>query len=452
MKRGGETMYKFPDNLYCDVRLEKVKSASISYTKGALEESRERETSGACIRVFDGQRWYFSNITDTDVIQNEITKLAALARPDQHITAHPLVRRFQPNQAEIIHFSENNISLVPVSKKNDLLRALFPIIGAEPAICTWTAVYSDFHAITEFYSSLGARIKFDRQLCGINISVSMASGDKKFSDKFSAGFDTISPLHAIGPELKEHLGKCRDFLLNAKEVVPGKYPVILSPEVAGVFAHESFGHKSEADFMMGDENMRKEWTIGKKVGADMLSITDDGSLPGSGYTPFDDEGTKCSRTWLVKDGRLAGRLHSVETAAELGEEPTGNCRAVNFEYEPIVRMTATCIEPGTLTKDGLFAGVKDGLFVETFKHGSGLSTFTIAPSLAYWIKDGKIAWPVKVSVISGNVMETLGLIDGLSDKLELKTRVGGGCGKMEQWPLPVGFGGPYVRVKELSVM
>ncbi|WP_276318583.1 hypothetical protein [Marinitoga lauensis] len=41
---------------------------------------------------------------------------------------------------------------------------------------------------------------------------------------------------------------------------------MLSPEAAGVFAHESFGHKSEADFMIGDEKMKEEWQIGKKVG------------------------------------------------------------------------------------------------------------------------------------------------------------------------------------------
>lgn len=41
---------------------------------------------------------------------------------------------------------------------------------------------------------------------------------------------------------------------------------MLSPTVAGVFAHESFGHKSESDFMLGSETMRREWELGKRVG------------------------------------------------------------------------------------------------------------------------------------------------------------------------------------------
>jgi TldD protein len=43
------------------------------------------------------------------------------------------------------------------------------------------------------------------------------------------------------------------------------------------------------------------------------------------------------------------------------------------------------------------------------------------------------------------------MIEGLSKEHELLSMAMGGCGKMEQFPLPVGFGGPYVRVKELNV-
>ena len=133
------------------------------------------------------------------------------------------------------------------------------------------------------------------------------------------------------------------------------------------------------------------------------------------------------------------------------QDLTGNARSLNFEFEPIVRMTTTYILPGDKKLDELISEVKEGIFVETIKHGSGMSTFTLAPSISYMIRDGKIAEPVNISVISGNVFETLNLIDGVSDKLTLLSFSMGGCGKMEQAPLPVGFGGPYVRVKELDV-
>jgi len=148
---------------------------------------------------------------------------------------------------------------------------------------------------------------------------------------------------------------------------------------------------------------------------------------------------------------LSGRLHSGSTAAYLEEDCTGNGRAINFEYEPIVRMTTTYIDKGDKTLEELISEVKDGVLVETIKHGSGMSTFTIAPSLAYAIKDGKLSHPLKISVVSGNVFKTLNEIDGVSDTIKLHSFVLGGCGKMEQFPLSVGFGGPYVRVNNLDV-
>lgn len=89
--------------------------------------------------------------------------------------------------------------------------------------------------------------------------------------------------------------------------------------------------------------------------------------------------------------------------------------------------------------------------MDTIKHGSGMSTFTIAPARAYKIEGGKIAKPVKIAVITGNVFTTLQEVDAVSQEFRVVSPVGGGCGKMEQYPLPVGFGGPYTRVRKLQV-
>jgi TldD protein len=165
---------------------------------------------------------------------------------------------------------------------------------------------------------------------------------------------------------------------------------------------------------------------------------------------YDDEGTRACETYLIKNGTLAGRLHSAYTAAALDEKLTGNARAKDFEYEPIVRMTSTYILPGNKTKEQLISEVSDGILIETINHGSGMSDFTIAPRRAYRIRNGKITEPVSISVITGNVFSTLNEIDGLSDKLEILSFIMGGCGKMEQYPLSVGFGGPYVRVRTIN--
>jgi TldD protein len=156
-------------------------------------------------------------------------------------------------------------------------------------------------------------------------------------------------------------------------------------------------------------------------------------------------------THIIKNGILTGRLHNSDSAADLDEWVTGNSRAISFEYEPVVRMTTTYIDKGSKTYDELIAETENGIILMDLMHGSGMSTFTIAPSYAYYIKNGKIDKPVRISVVTGNVFEALSDIDGISDKVDMHSFVGGGCGKMGQWPLPVGFGGPYIRVKNMQV-
>jgi TldD protein len=222
--------------------------------------------------------------------------------------------------------------------------------------------------------------------------------------------------------------------------------------VTGVFTHESFGHKSEADFMLGDDNLLKEWAMGKEVAAEIVSIVDEGDSFGtSGHCPFDDEGNKKKKTYLIKNGKLAGRLHSASTALALGEENTGNGRAMNFEFGPIVRMTNTYIEAGTQSISEAIAGIKKGVYIKDFKHGMGMSTFTIAPAKSYLIEDGKITKPVRVSVISGSVFETLKNISAVANDFEVKSSAFGGCGKFEQFPLPVADGGPSILVDGMQV-
>ena len=444
-------MYNFPKDLYTDVRLEDVSVSEITYHNGELRQNLKRNHKGAFIRIFDGERWYYSSTTNIDNIQEEINKLSTMAKSNENIMENPIVKKFEVNTGEFLYFQNNDILNISQEEKLNLLKSYFPIIENKAEVKMWRAIYVDKKAVKEFYSSKGANLKFDYQTCSAVFRYSLNVNGKTLDggyDKTTTDFNELKELHE---EFKTKLTKDIDYTKNAKPISPGKYTVIFSPIATGVFTHESFGHKSEADFMIGDETMRAEWTIGKKVGAENLSIVDRGDVKGSGFVPFDDEGNKSEKTYLIKNGVLSGRLHSGATAESLEENTTGNARALNFEFEPIVRMTTTYIEAGDETKEELISEVKEGILIEDIKHGSGMSTFTIAPSIAYMIRDGEIKEPVNISVITGNVMETLYEIDGISKEIELLSFALGGCGKMEQWPLPVGMGGPYIRVNNITV-
>lgn len=444
-------MLKFPENLYTDVRIENVFETSITNSNGILKNNKVRRYKGAFIRIFDGQKWYYKSTTKIDKLQNEVDNLAKMTKENPDINSHPIVRKFEVNKDELCGFKGFEIDKVSNSEKEALLEEGIKLIKDKDYVKLWTVNYTDSRVEKEFYSSKGSNLKFDYQATGILIRYDISIDGKKDAKSSRVTSNKFEDLKSI----KETF--CKDYIENieyvkeAKPIVPGKYTVVMAPVVAGVFAHESFGHKSEADFMIGDEVMMKEWSIGTKVGSDILSIYDFGGISVTGYCPYDDEGTKTSKTYLIKNGVLSGRLHSGKTAADMNEDLTGNGRAIDFEFEPIVRMTSTVIEGGEKSKEELISEIEEGVLLVDYKHGSGLSTFTIAPGKAYMIRNGKIGEPVSVAVATGNVMETLYNIDCVSKEVEVHDSIWGGCGKDEQFPLPVADGGPYVRVRNLQL-
>lgn len=444
-------MFLFPQNLYTDVRIEEVKTTTIRYENFLLKENRTKVEIGAMIRMYDGMRWYYSSITDLGQIQKEIDRLKVIATQNEAVNESKVVKKFEVNKGVFLKYEDTNLSKIALEEKLSILNSYLPTLEEVDELQSTKLTYMDNHTIKHIISSKGTDVKFDTQnACIIARYVIVVNGlpHRGSENIYEMNFDNLKGKQDL---IRDSITKDLDYAKNSVPVVPGIYTCILSPVTAGVFAHESFGHKSEADFMVGDETMIREWAIGSKVGTPILNIIDTGLMEGAGYVPFDDEGTRAKENYIIKDGILSGRLHSSMTAAELEEEVTANARAMNFEFEPIVRMTNTYIGAGNHTVEELFDGVKLGIYIEDILHGSGMTTFTIAPSKAYMIRDGKISEPVKVSVISGNVMKTLYEIDGVSDTVRHCSFGSGGCGKMEQYPLRVGFGGPYVRVNGIKV-
>ncbi len=444
-------MYQFPKGFYTDVREETVSATSITIENGTLKENKTKKEQGVIIRLYDGRRWYISSTTELAKVQDEIDSLARMAIPCPDIENNPIVQKYEVNKETLLRYTDCDVSSISNLQKLAMAEGYCNCLKAHPELQQWKLYYVDNHTRKHIVSSKGCDVTFDTQNCCVAPRYILMKDDKPFygrKDIYQMKFEELS---GHEKELHDQIKEDIYYHENAVPAEPGEYTCIFSPAVTGVFAHESFGHKSESDFMVGDENMKREWAIGTRVGAGLLNIIDTGMEEGSGYVPFDDEGTRAKKTYLIRDGILSGRLHSAMTAAALEESLTGNARAINFQFEPIVRMTATYVAAGDSTKEELIAGVKEGIYIDDYNHGSGMSTFTIAPNKAYMIRDGRLAEPVRISVITGNVMHTLHEIDGVSKEFELCSFALGGCGKMEQFPLRVGMGGPYIRVNHLTV-
>jgi TldD protein len=240
-------------------------------------------------------------------------------------------------------------------------------------------------------------------------------------------------------------------LLSAPPLKGGEYTVVLDPILAGVFAHEAFGHLSESDFVYQNDKLRQVMVLGKRFGGKHLNIVDDPTIPGlRGSYKYDDEGTATGKTYLIREGVLQGRLHSRETAAKMGEKATGNARAINHRFPPIVRMSNTFIEPGGASFQELLGDIKEGIYVRDWYGGTtGLEMFTFSAGEAYMIRQGRVAELLRPVVLTGNVFTTLQNIDATGSDLDMNQ--GGGCGKGSQYPLPVSNGSPHIRIRHCVI-
>lgn len=165
---------------------------------------------------------------------------------------------------------------------------------------------------------------------------------------------------------------------------------------------------------------------------------------------YDDEGTPATTTQLIQDGILVGRLHSRETAEKLGERPTGNARCLDYHYLPLVRMTNTWIAPGKTPISNLFADIKEGVYARNWFGGmTNGEMFTFSAGEAWMIRNGELAEPVRDLTLSGNVFNTLADIEAIGD--DFYWDESGGCGKGGQNGLPVGCGGPSLRIRNVVV-
>ncbi len=241
-------------------------------------------------------------------------------------------------------------------------------------------------------------------------------------------------------------------LLNADPVKAGQYPVVVDQELAGVFIHEAFGHLSEADFVYENPKAREMMTMGRRFGKGILNAFDDGSIPNlRGTTLYDDEGVPARRNWLIREGELVGRLHSRQTAARMGESASGNARAINYRFAPIVRMTNTAIDNGSTSFEDMIKDIKLGIYAcKAYGGETQLENFSFSSGYAYMIRDGKIAEMVKDVILSGNLFSTLENIDAIGNDFKW-LNTGGGCGKGNQYPLPVGMGAPHIRIQNVVI-
>jgi TldD protein len=435
---------------YTEIRLEERESTRVVYRGQDLETASAVIDRGGIVRcLVKNGGWGIATFNDLSDLPHRVQQAYEGARA---IQGEPVELAPTPVSEDTISVSlSRDFRGISMEEKRTLAEEYNQILlGFDPRIIDTQTAYVDTFSHVIFANSEGALIEEERpNVTTFFMAVARENGNvQRAFDGISkvAGYEFVVGHHTLA----ETVARRAIDLLSAARVKGGRYTVVCNPRLAGTFVHEAFGHLSEADFVYANPQAQEMMVLGRRFGKDILTIVDDGSLPGlRGSHKYDDEGTPTRRNELVKQGVLVGRLHSRETAAKLGEEVTGNARATGYRYPPIVRMTNTFIEQGETSFEDMVGDIDLGIYAcNAFGGQTALENFSFSSAYAYMIREGHIAEMVRDVVLAGNLFNTLESIDAVGDDLEFEEL--GSCGK-GQGGLPVSTGSPHIRIRDVVI-
>ncbi len=432
---------------YAEIRAEATVQTRIFFRGPEVELIAQPVSSGFFVRVLINGSWGIATCTDRANLQEKIIQAVEFAKLQGKGTV--AISSPSTHTDTVKHPRKRDFLDIDLKTKFSLIKHYNQLLLAGKGIQTTQTTYVDTILQKYFVNSAGARIYQERPYVRLSYQAFAKQGDVVEISRGSTG-------HVGGYEVIEGLdqemtqvAKQAITIAKSPKVTSGHYTVILDPYMAGTFAHEAFGHLSEADHQYENPKLAKQMELGLKLGSPSANIVDDPDVTGGwGNYIYDDEGVKAKKVYLLSKGVITGRLHSLETAHKLGEPINGRARADGFTSKPIVRMSNTYFKPGTKTLKDMITSTEKGLLVHNWLGGmTALENFTFTAIYAQLIEKGQLKGKVRGVKLMGNVFETLKSIDGVSQDFDIDE---GTCGKEGQH-MPVGSGGGYVQIHNVVV-
>ncbi|MEM3840328.1 MAG: TldD/PmbA family protein [Candidatus Bathyarchaeia archaeon] len=438
---------------HVEVRAQKLFKTMLTIKEEKVEAAKEGIENGAAIRVLVNGAWGFASSCslDTKTLVSAASEACRMAKVAGQKLKNPI--KLAENKAfedDVSAKPKRDPSKISIEDKIKITSTIAEtVLGYDQRVKSCTIDYLDLVGTSYFLNSEGSYIKQDKLYVWSRILVTAREGDVfTFSREEVGSTSGFEVFDVETPEIVgERVVKRAVEQLKAKPPKGGTFPVVLGPNVVGVFIHEAFGHLAEADLTLSGSVLMNN--LGKKVASDVVTIYDDGTIEGAfGSFKYDDEGVPSQKTLLVKDGVVVGLMHNRETAQKFNAKPTGNARAEDFRVEPIIRMRNTFLAPKDHSFEELIESIKFGYYFKSFRGGQANldGTFQVGIQEGYEIVKGEIGEPVRNASISGNTLETLHKVDAVGKDFELWP---GRCGKGQT--AFVCDGGSHIRVKEVLV-
>jgi len=445
-----------------EVRGDDVGHVTVSSEKMDVKDTRVFRLVGIGVRAYvKGATGYsyttrLSKESVKDVVRNSV-KSAKVASDYAKLRLKPAeYKAFKTEYS--IEVKRHPTEVEFEEKKDMLLRGEEAAKDAGVDVATTRASYGEASGTKFFMNSEGANIRREVLLVSVGAVVVSRRGDV-LVDAYDSHGGTLG-LEAFegeySPEkLGQNAGKWAAEKLTGKKPPAGKFRALIDSNLAGVMAHESFGHLSEYDFVItGGSPLTGK--LNEKLGSESATIIDEGIVDLPKYPgfklPYDDEGVKAKPVVLLDRGVLKAYLHQRGTAGAVQVEPTGNGRAVDYRFEPICRMRNTYFAEGDLTVEEGMELLDEGIYACSTAGGQGSldGTFMFKAVRGYWVEDGEPKYAFTDVAIRGHIMDFLKNILGRCNDLKIHSGYFGGCGKGGQYPLAVGLGGPHVLLEQAT--
>jgi TldD protein len=321
-----------------------------------------------------------------------------------------------------------------------------------------------------FASSEGAQLDQTIVESGGGLDATATSDDevqtRSFPNSFGrhqvcAGWEAVEAFDLPGNA--ERIAEEAVALLTADPCPAGTMTVILDATQAALQVHESCGHPTELDRVLGHEAayagtsfLTPDLLGAFRYGSEHVTMTADSTrAPGLGTFGWDDEGVAAQRSVLVDRGLFTGYLSSRETAAAIGQVSNGTMRADGWSRLPIIRMTNINLEPGTSSLAEMIATTEHGVYLETNRSWSiddRRLNFQFGTQNGWEIIDGKRTRLVRNPIYSGQTPEFWRSCDAVAGPDEWTMYGVINCGKGQpSQSMHVGHGAAPCRFRNVRV-
>lgn len=434
------------ENQYFDILFDSISFLNIRKTPSDESISVSDNKSGIVARTYT-DKWKeiaIDDFSDLDLITKYLPKVTNkgnhLSRKEGWSLNKEVEVQIDPKEIPLQQKIEKIRSLYDRIKKYDE-RIIKPIIGYTELVTTRIFVNNEGSQLRQVIPRSRVFIRPIAKENGITDFDYQSLGAEMGFEIFKGVEDNLNQIAQNSLDM-----------LKAEAPPSGRYPIILDPDMAGLIAHESFGHGLEADQILRDRSYLKG-LLNEQVASSISNIYDSPVISKKyGSYFFDDEGIKAEKNLLVENGILKNFIHNRMTASQLNAEPKGNGRRESFAHPLLVRMTNTYFGSGDYDLEEMISEIDKGVilirgyFGMEDPLGGGLQ---VTSKKGYLIENGEKTKLVKAVTLTGSVLKLLKDINAIS-KNELKLKPGT-CGKGYEDFVPVTSGGSYIRVKNALI-